>query len=319
MPYVMKMQFATFRWMLNLFLALLIFLNAEAGRCLGIQWLPLHFSAVWPATGFALAALLIFGFRSWPGIFWGNLSYNFLHLYLAGQSFHGPLLASLAITLGSLAQSLLGAWIIRKCCQSSTFYRVKDVVVFLVGGGILTCMVASTIGVMTLWLYGGVATNALAFTWITFWLGDTMGVYIFTPLLLVWTLSRPESGLRAYTGEFIFMILTFLGISYFTLMGDPLGYLFIPFNIWVTYRFGLHGATVMMVFITLATVIPIVLGNGPFIVNFEEEILLIIVSFLEIIAVTSLLFGAVVEERNAAWQLLKSHKIELIEHPTRKQ
>lgn len=319
MPYMKKMQFATFRWMLNLFLALIIFLNAEAGRLLGIQWLSLHFSAVWPATGFALAALLIFGFRSWPGIFWGNFASNFLHLYLAGHGFQGPFIAALAITLGSLFQSLLGAWFIRKYCQPSSFLRVKDVVLFLLGGGIVTCIVASTIGVMTLWLYGGVKTNTLAFTWLTFWLGDTMGIYIFTPLLLVWALRRPEIGIRACGGEFILMILTFLCISFFTVRGDPLGYLFIPFNIWVTYRFGLHGATVMMVFITLATIIPIALGNGPFIVNFEEEILLIIVSFLEIIAVTSLLFGAVVEERNAAWQLLKSHKIELFEHSTKKQ
>ncbi len=68
------MQISTFRWFLNLILALLIYANAEAGRLLGIQALPLHFSAIWPATGVALTGLLLFGYRAWPGVLIGNFA-----------------------------------------------------------------------------------------------------------------------------------------------------------------------------------------------------------------------------------------------------
>ena len=100
MPYSSKMQTTNFRWFLNIILAGIIFSNAEAGRLLGIQSLPLHFSAVWPATGFSLTALLLFGYKAWPGVLAGNFAYNFLHLYLLGTSFIGPLAAATMISLG---------------------------------------------------------------------------------------------------------------------------------------------------------------------------------------------------------------------------
>jgi integral membrane sensor domain MASE1 len=313
MPFVEKLQYSTFRSLLNIFLALLIFGNAEAGRLLGIQWLPLHFSAVWPATGFALAAFLLFGYRTWSGIFVGNFAYNFLHLFLNEGTILGPLCVALSVTLGSLLQAFVGASVIRRFASTKYFSTVQDVVVFLFGGGIITCMIAATIGVATLYLYGVLPVKNILFTWLTFWLGDSMGVYIFTPLLVIWSIQKSDVSLSEYGWETPFMAFTFLALSLFTVLGYPLGYLFIPFNMWVTYRFGLHGATLALVFITLVTILPITLGSGPLILNFSADMLLIVVSFLKIIAVTSLMFGAVINERNAAWRLIKSHRIDVIE------
>ena len=85
-----KMQAATFRWFLNLFLALLIYCNAEVGRQLGIRGEPLAISVVWPATGFSLGAVLLFGFGVWPGILLGNLAYNFSHFLLPETQIFSP-------------------------------------------------------------------------------------------------------------------------------------------------------------------------------------------------------------------------------------
>src|SRR5258708_4018253 len=103
--YSQKMQALAFRWMLNFFLVVVIFCRAEAGRVLGIKQIPLAISAVWPPTGFALAALLLFGFRAWPGIFFGNFLYNALHLLLKEPGIATPLIAAAVISLGSLAQA----------------------------------------------------------------------------------------------------------------------------------------------------------------------------------------------------------------------
>jgi len=306
-----KYDFA-FTWLLNLVLAFLIYLNAEAGRLLGIKSLALNFSAVWPATGFSLAALLIFGFKMWPGILLGNLSYNFLHLYGAGQDLLHTSLAATCISLGSLAQALVGGFVMRKYATSGYLTTMKDVVLFLLFGGSITCFIASSIGVSTLYAIGELSAENIPLTWLTFWLGDTMGIFIFTPLIVVWALQKPDTRLWFFSWENLCMLLLFAAIGYFTLQGYPLGYLFIPYSIWVAYRFSFHGVTLAILFITFFIIVPIATGAGPFIVNFTAEMLLIIVSFLEIIASTALLFAAVTSERNAAWQLIKKHRLDLI-------
>lgn len=313
MPFSLNKKTTAFRWLLNIILALLILCNNEAGRLLGIQWIPLHFSAVWPATGFSLAALLLFGFSMWPGIFFGNFCYNLLHLYSQSQMFLVTLLISATIALGSTLQAVVGGYIIRRYATAGYFNTVKDAVIFLFGGGVLTCMISSTISVGVLAISSDLSINQLFYTWLTIWLGDTMGVYIFTPLVVVWSIHKSESSLLHHLWELPLMLLAFAAVSYFTLRGYPLGYLFIPYNLWITYRFGLHGATFAMIFIALATIIPITLCLGPFIVNFSADMLLIIVSFLEIIVASFMLFAAVINERDAAWRLIKAHRLDVLD------
>src|SRR6478672_6990567 len=53
---------------------------------LGLQLATLHQSAtlVWPPSGIALASLLVWGKRVWPGIFAGAFLVNFINLHHAG-------------------------------------------------------------------------------------------------------------------------------------------------------------------------------------------------------------------------------------------
>lgn len=81
-----KMKDPAFRWFANIFLIFIIYYTAELSRLLGNEGTPLAISIAWPATGFSLAALLLFGYRLWPGIFLGNFCYNLLYLYLHTHS-----------------------------------------------------------------------------------------------------------------------------------------------------------------------------------------------------------------------------------------
>lgn len=312
MVYSIKRQDRAFNLFLNLVLALIIFANAEAGRLLGIKTLSLQFSAVWPATGFSLAALLLFGFRLTPGVFLGNFVYNSLHLYLAKEDWVLASIVGAIISLGSLAQAIVGAKVMRRYATAKYFSTVQDVVIFLLFGGIITCALASTVGVLTLYFAGDLALGDAFFAWLTFWLGDTLGIYIITPLLVVWSVAKPDVPLNYLCKERWAMLLVFAVISYFTLQGYPTGYLFIPYGIWVAYRLSFHGATVAVGLIALVIIIPISRGLGPYIVNFTAEMILILVSFLEIIASSALLFAGAISERNAAWQLVKKHRLDLI-------
>jgi integral membrane sensor domain MASE1 len=60
-------------------------------------------SAVWPPTGLALAATLLWGYRLWPGIFLGAFPVNF--------ATPGNSMTDLGIAVGNTMEAPLGAWL----------------------------------------------------------------------------------------------------------------------------------------------------------------------------------------------------------------
>lgn len=306
-----KMREKTFRWLLTILVAFVVYLNAEAGRLLGIKGLPLAFSAVWPASGFSLATLLLFGNRGAPGVFWGNFIYNIIHLYAPDEQLLPPLITSLIVTFGSLAQALLGAHLIRRYSTPGYFNTLKDTFIFLLLGGAFTCMIAPTVGVTTLYFYGALSPDMFFFSWLTFWIGDTLGVYIVTPLIVIWSLKKPTLNSTPKSWEVLLMFLAYGIAGIYTFQGYPIGYLFLPLNIWTIYRFSFHGYTLAMGYVVLSIILPFSYGRGPNIYGYSTEMLLILVSFLETMVAASLVVAACMKERFAALKVLERYNVDL--------
>ena len=91
-----------------------------AGK-LGLSWAYVHASAsaVWPPTGIALAALLLWGYRLWPGIFLGA--------FLVNITTEGSLLTTLGIAAGNTLEALLAAWGINRFADGAkAFERARN-------------------------------------------------------------------------------------------------------------------------------------------------------------------------------------------------
>src|SRR3954453_4414291 len=63
-------------------------------------------TAIWPPTGIALAALLLWGYRLWPGVALGAL--------LANGWTGVPLYTVLGIAAGNTLEALAGAYLLRE-------------------------------------------------------------------------------------------------------------------------------------------------------------------------------------------------------------
>jgi len=296
-----KTRLPIFRWFLNIFLILIIYVNAQIGYKLGEYGYPLAISAVWPATGIALAALLMLGFWTWPGIFLGNLLYNFLHLVLGPSSLASAAAVAMCISIGSLLQALLAAYWIQKFIQKDSLSRIRDVVIFLLLGGLIPCLIACTVGVVALFIDGILSRETLFQTWLTFWIGDTVGVYVFTPLIIVWSIFKPRVLLKKYRVEAIFMALGFLLVALlvYSTQNYPLVHLILPLLFWATYRFRMHGATLSTFIFMLVLVVPTALGRGSYIIAFDNPLLWII-SYVGVVAALTLLLGALLNEYDEA-------------------
>ncbi|HSE86751.1 MAG TPA: CHASE domain-containing protein [Candidatus Binatia bacterium] len=151
---------------------------------------PGYATAVWPASGIALAGTLLFGYRVWPGILLGSFLIN-LRTSLdttSTESILNTTALAASIGMGASLQAIVGAFLIRRFTQYPTaFVGARDIIKFLLLGGPVSCLVNATWGVTSLLLLGGVIHPVdYLFHWWTWWVGDAIGVITFTPLILIW-------------------------------------------------------------------------------------------------------------------------------------
>ena len=74
-------------------------------------------SLVWPATGIALAALLVLGYRAWPAILLGA--------FLVNVTNTGHVASALAIGLGNTVEALAGAFLVDRFAGAATPSSVR--------------------------------------------------------------------------------------------------------------------------------------------------------------------------------------------------
>ena len=176
----MKEQFFTTVW-----ITIIYFLLGVVGHVMAIP--PGVATPVWPASGFALAIVLMFGRKAWLGIVIGAflttvepLLFNADFTSLTFSLFF----VGFAIGVGILLQAIFGAWIINRFLDNNIFKSPSIFLQFSVSI-LLMCVVSSSIGTSTLYLNESITAKAFIETWITWWLGDSVGVLLLTPLILL--------------------------------------------------------------------------------------------------------------------------------------
>jgi hypothetical protein len=157
---------------------------------------PGYATAIWPPAGIALAAILLYGSRVWPGIVLGSVLVN-IGTAVETTSI-AVLLKSVALAmsigLGAALQAVAGAYLVRRYVGfPSALTREREIGAFLVLGGPLSCLINATMSATMLWLGGKIPWVLTPLTWWTWWVGDTIGVLIVTPLILSWVAEPRQS------------------------------------------------------------------------------------------------------------------------------
>jgi signal transduction histidine kinase/DNA-binding response OmpR family regulator/integral membrane sensor domain MASE1 len=261
---------------------------------------------VWPPSGIAFAALLLMGYRAWPAIFLGALAANIATFYANGLSLHGGvLLASTLIAGGNTLEALSGVWLVRRhfdikqpIGQQQNVYKFA-----LVAMGMSA--VSAGIGSTTL-VYSGLAPaaahGAIALTW---WVGDTAGVLLVGPAILVWCVRRrPRWSWRGALEIGVSLVLL-AALSYMVFgrrysYDDGLGwlpYLFVPAIAWSSFRHGLRGASTICMVAAGSAVTGTIHGLGPFAVGTLNDALIALVSFIMLCSLIAMVLCADASER----------------------
>jgi PAS domain S-box-containing protein len=255
-------------------------------------------TVVWPPSGIALAALLLFGYRLWPGIALGA--------FLANATAHETVPVACGIALGNTLEAVVGTWLLHRFVGFRTsLERLKDVLGLLALAASVSTTVSATVGVTSLCLGGIQPWSLYGSLWWTWWLGDAMGDIVMAPALLTWAAWPLIDWRPRRTAEAAAVLLGLVAVGLAVFKGGalrsapsyPLEYTIFPFVIWAALRFGQRGSTTVTLVALAIAVLGTANSSGPFAGRTAQESLVLLDFYMAVVAVTALLLAATMTER----------------------
>ena len=278
------------------------------GGVLGKQgsFLSGSIALVWPPAGIALAAILLFGYRFWPGVALGAVLYSFTNGLPLGFFTFGTALGN---TMGAIVCTFL---LKRSFSFDNAMERTRDVAGFIGLACFLGTTVNAAFNVVSLAYAGTVSWSALFPTILEWWVPNALAGLVVAPFLITWA---TPSALRWHprllveaavcgTGLVAGTLISFHSWFVSGIQNYPLAYLPYPFLVWGALRFGQRGATTGTLLVSALAIHSLLNGRGPFLATHEPESLMLIGSYIGILSVTNMLLAAAAAERRQAEQAL---------------
>ncbi|MFM8321786.1 MAG: MASE1 domain-containing protein [Chloroflexota bacterium] len=285
-------------------IVLAIVYHLTARLSLQMAYVQANTSPVWPPSGIGLAALLILGIRCWPGITLG---------VVVGSLLTGaPLPFALGLGLANTLEALIGCYLLRKVLRIHvSLDRVRDVVGLVFAAAVSTSVSAS-IGVASLYLGQRVSDTPFYLLWVTWWIGNLLGMLVVAPFLFVWADQLPKKIPRSLWLEgILFLVLLFLVTGYVFentggdgVLHQALLYMIFPFAIWASLRLGQPGAVTTIFAISGISIWDTVHGMGPFSQLPMNDSLILLQTFTGVVSLTTLTLAASATERRHAEEAL---------------
>ena len=256
---------------------------------------------VMPAAGVALAAILIFGYRYWPGIALGAVLVAFMSGLPLGVFTLGPL-------LGNVFGAIICTYLLRLLDFELKLERTRDAVSFVLLASTLGTTVNAYFHAVGLAYAKKIAWDAVFLNTLEWWVPNALATLVITPFIIAWAAPRAARfswlrGLEALlcaAGLVGGSLLAFDTWLAYGLQEYPLAYLPYPFLLWGALRFGPRGAATGTLLVAGLAIYSLKQGFGPFVTGNEGHSLRLVGSYIGIIAVSNLILAAAAAERRRA-------------------
>jgi signal transduction histidine kinase/CheY-like chemotaxis protein/integral membrane sensor domain MASE1 len=172
---------------------------------------PGYATAIFPPAGVAATAAVVYGIEVLPSVFVASFALNlWIGISLNGNDVGGATMAALVIAAASALQAGVAGTALRRAIgYPMALDTGRDLRRFLALPP-LCCLISATLSLAGLWALGAVARTALLANWVTWWVGDTLGVLVVLPLVMVLA-GEPRSLWRARFRPVALPMLLFFG------------------------------------------------------------------------------------------------------------
>ena len=253
---------------------------------------------IWPATGVALAAVLLLGYRVSLAIL--------LAAFLANATTAGSIATSASISVGNMLESLVGAWLINRWSDgTATFDTAIGVMRFALICLLCATPISALIGVGSLCLAGYADPGRFGSIWMTWWLGDAAGALVITPVIALWardwsqlaTRSEWTAGAIGYAGAATIGLIAFSPLIEQAGTSSPLGFLAILPLSWAALRRNQRDTASIALILSSFAVWGTLVGAGPFAQTTLNNSFLLLLMFTISTSIPSLALSADVAMR----------------------
>ena len=280
----------------------------------GLALASVHPSAtpIWPPTGLALAAVLLWGYRTWPAIF--------IAAVIANATTAGSVATAIAIATGNTLEAVVGAYLVNRWSSGyNTFSRPNSVAKFALICIVIATPISASIGLTSLATAGYIDRTNFTDAWVTWWLGDVTGALVIAPVIVLWASSNDHAFNRDDCLETVGVLATAAAVGLIAFSPlieqtpgrDPLGFLAILPMLWAALRRGPRDTATVALVLAGITVWGTLTGGGPFTTADLNVSFLLVLMFLISITVPSLLLSADVEVRKRGEKRLRRAQVEL--------
>ena len=175
----------------------------------------------------------------------------------------------------------------------------------------LACFLGTTVNaafnIVSLVYAGAASWSGLFPTILEWWVPNALAGLVVAPFLITWATPsalrwHPRLVVEAAvcgTGLVAGTLISFHSWFVYGIQNYPLAYLPFPFLVWGALRFGQRGATTGTLLVSALAIHSLLNGRGPFLATSERESLMLIGSYIGILAVTNMLLAAAAAERRA--------------------
>ncbi|MBS1144059.1 MAG: multi-sensor hybrid histidine kinase [Proteobacteria bacterium] len=261
-----------------------------------------HITLIWLPTGIAVAALVRWGAPMWPGIF--------LAAFLVNWSIDASIPQAFGTAIGNTLAPVFAAFWLRRAHFDISFSRQVDVVTFIVASG-LGMLISASGGTLCLYLADELTSDGIWVAWLTWWIGDTVGVLLAGPLLLPLTrenlsrLSGQQRGLALWfvvagCVAWLAFVMNYGQIG----LRLPIAFLTLPLFAWAAMHFGVIAAAVACLGFAMVAAWSASASVGAFRVGDEQLGLILLWSYIATTQLTGLSLSALKSERDQASAVL---------------
>lgn len=169
---------------------------------------------------------------------------------------------------------------------------------------LLMCSIGAGLGTWALSLYGIITETDFIKTGFSWWVGNVVGVLLFTPLILscsqkirfkIPSKKAVEVGIFSLTLTCIYLLLQ---VDYLeATLERALPFLVLPFLLWLAFRFDLLIAMGGVLVASLASIYVTILGEGPFALMESYNSTLLLQIFIGVMSISTIILSSTVKER----------------------
>lgn len=290
-------------------------------RELGVKWgVPQnHAIPIWIPSGIAIAALVVWSRNLWPAIWIGS----FLHFSLLDpkQQFDSLPFACFMATVAT-AETLIGAYFIKRYApRMTTLDHVNDVVLFLLVMVLIIPLFSAAAVDLSAQLFF-IAEAGKGDWWSAgfyYWMDNALGILVGAPLLFALLSEKlfpdNQNPWRYLEAGLLAAVIFFIG-KMISLYAGRMEYFFIPCVIFAVFRFGQIGGLLSTLLIFAIEIFNIFSDKHTYL-HYDSVLFLQI--FVGIIALTALLLGATLSERNQRTKDFQRAAIDALESANKAQ